>query len=120
MRRFALLVLFAWLAVWAGAQQKTSDLKFVVLKEHNGKPIRNASVILHTVDKSGKQGKGGLQTKTDSEGRAMIPSIPYGKLRVQVIARGFQTFGQDYDIDQPEREFVIKLRTPQEQYSIYK
>ena len=120
MRRFALIVLFALMAVAAGAEEKTSDLRFVVLKEHNGKPIRNASVILHSVDKSGKQGKGGLQTKTDGEGRAMIPSIPYGKLRVQVIAHGFQTFGQDYDINQPEQEFVIKLKLPQDQYTIYK
>ncbi len=120
MRKSALIVLFALLGAWAGAQEKTSDLKFLVLKEHNGKPIRNASVILHSVDKSGKQGKGGLQTKTDAEGKAMIPSIPYGKLRVQVIAHGFQTFGEDYDINQPEQEFVIKLKLPQEQYTIYK
>ena len=104
----------------AGAQEKTSNLKFQVLKERTGKPIRNASVILHTIDKDGKQGKGGLQTKTDGEGRAMIPSIPYGKMRVQVIAHGMQTFGQDYQINQPEQEFVIKLKDPQEQFSIYK
>ncbi len=106
--------------VWAGAQEKTSDLKFQVLKERTGKPIRNASVILHTVEKDGRQGKGGLQTKTDGEGKAMIPSIPYGKVRIQVIAHGLQTFGQDYEIKQPEQEFVIKLKDPQEQYSIYK
>ncbi len=115
-----MVVLLALLAVCAGAQGKTSNLKFVVLKERTGKPIRNASVILHTVDKEGRQGKGGLQTKTDGEGRAMVPSIPYGKMRVQVIAHGLQTFGQDYEINQPEQEFVIKLKDPQEQYSIYK
>ncbi|HVP42589.1 MAG TPA: carboxypeptidase-like regulatory domain-containing protein [Terriglobales bacterium] len=121
MRRWAAVLVVAVLAVCAGAQQqKTSDLKFQVLKERNGKPIRNASVILHTVDKEGKQGKGGLQTKTDAEGRATIPGIPYGKMRVQVIAHGFQTFGADYDIAQPEQEFVIKLKLPQEQYTIYK
>ncbi len=120
MRKWAVVVVLAVLAVCAGAQQKSSDLTFVVLKERNGKPIRNASVILHTVDKSGKQGKGGLQTKTDAEGRASIPGIPYGKMRVQVIAHGFQTFGEDYDIAQPEQEFVIKLKLPQDQSTIYK
>ncbi|MBZ5647028.1 MAG: carboxypeptidase-like regulatory domain-containing protein [Acidobacteriia bacterium] len=114
------IFLVALLAIAAGAEEKTSNLKFVVLKQHNGKPVRSASVILHTVDKKGKQGKGGLQTKTDSEGRAMIPSIPYGKMRVQVIAHGFQTFGEDYEVNQPEQEFVIKLKMPQEQYTIYK
>ncbi len=113
-------VLATLAACAAGAQERTSNLKFQVLKERTGKPIRNASVILHTVDKEGKQGKGGLQTKTDGEGRAMVPSIPYGKMRVQVIAHGMQTFGQDYEINQPEQELVIKLKDPQQQYSIYK
>ena len=120
MRKWAVVVVLALVAVGAGAQEKTSDLKFQVLKERTGKPIRNAAVILHTVDKDGRQGKGGLQNKTDGEGRTMIPSIPYGKVRIQVIAHGLQTFGQDYEINQPEQEFVIKLKDPQEQYSIYK
>jgi hypothetical protein len=40
-------------------------------------------------------------------------------LRVQVIANGFQTFGQDYTINQPQQELVIRLKRPQGQYSIY-
>lgn len=118
------LIVAMVLVCLASAQQKpsesTSDLKFTVVKDFNGKPVRNASVILHTIDKKGKQDKGGLQTKTDAEGHCAIPAIPYGKLRVQVNAKGFQTFGQDYDINQPTHEFTIKLKFPQEQYSIYK
>lgn len=123
MRKWAgilLLALAGLAALAAAADGGTSNLKFTVLKERNGKPVRNASVILHTVDKDGKQGKGGLQTKTDAEGKAMIPAIPYGRMRVQVIAKGLQTFGDDYDIQQPEQEFVIKLKDPQGQYTIYK
>ena len=121
MRKWAVVLVLAVAALCAAAQEsKTSNLKFVVVKERTGKPIRNASVILHTLDRDGKQGKGGLQTKTDGEGKAMIPAIPYGKMRVQVIAHGFQTFGQDYQIDQPEQEFEIKLKDPQGQYTIYK
>jgi len=82
--------------------------------------VRNASIVLHPVDKKGKQEKGGLQLKTDAEGRTGIEGIPYGKLRIQVLSPGYQTFGGDYDIDQPLEEIVIKLERPQEQYSIYK
>ncbi len=103
----------------ANADDKTSDLKFVVLKEENGKPVRNASVILHAVDKNGKQEKGGLQLKTDAEGSASFNGIPYGKLRIQVLAHGFQTFGNDYEINQPNHTFEIKLKPPQKQFSIY-
>ena len=40
-------------------------------------------------------------------------------LRVQVIAPGFQTFGEDYSIDEPQQELIIRLKRPQGQYSIY-
>lgn len=119
MRRAALIVIVMLVAALAAAEQKTADLKFTVLKHENGKPVRNASVVLHPVNKDGKQGKGGFELKTDPEGQASFSAAPYGKMRVQVLARGYQTFGEDYDITQPQHEFVIKLKKPQGQYSIY-
>ena len=113
----AFAVLLLTLASFAG--DKFADLSFVVIKEETGKPVRNASVIMHTVNKDGKQEKGGMQLKTDADGKASFNSAPYGKLRVQVIATGMQTFGQDFDINQPTHTFEIKLKPPQSQYSIY-
>lgn len=110
------------LTVIAAADKKPeqfADLKFSVLKEDNGKPVRNASVILHPVNKEGKQERSGFQLKTDAEGNAQYSGVPYGKLRVQVIAQGFKTYGEDFDITQPTHEIVIKLKRPQKQYSIY-
>jgi hypothetical protein len=98
---------------------QVSSIKFTVFKDDNGKPVRNAAVILHPVGGGGKQSKGGFELKTDSEGKTGSDGIPYGMLRVQVIATGFQTFGQDYSIDQPEKEVIIRLKRPQGQYSIY-
>lgn len=98
---------------------QVSSLKFAVLKDDNGKPVRNAAVILHPVGGGGKQSKGGLELKTNAEGKTESDGVPYGMLRVQVIAPGFQTFGQDYTINQPEQELVIRLKRPQGQYSIY-
>jgi hypothetical protein len=97
----------------------SSAIKFVVLKDDNGKPVRNASVILHPVRGDGKQDKGGFQLKTDAEGKTETDGIPYGLLRVQVIAPGFQTFGDDYTINQPEQSVTIRLKRPQDQYTIY-
>ncbi len=96
-----------------------SDLRFVVLKDYNGKPVRNAAVVLHPVTKKGKQSRGGLELKTDNEGRTSIDGIPYGPLRVQVLAPGFQTFGEDYQIDKAEMEITVKLKRPGGQYSVY-
>ena len=103
----------------AGSKE-SSNLKFVVLREQNGKPVRNAAVVLHPVDKHGYQSKGGIELKTDDEGKTSIDGIPYGKMRVQVLAPHFRTYGQDYDINQPAMELTIKLQPPQDQYSIYK
>jgi hypothetical protein len=109
---------------FAGAREKkkeppSSALTFIVLKEYNGKPLRNAAVVLHPVNAKDKQGSGGLELKTDAEGKASYEGIPYGKLRVQILAHGFQTFGQDYDINQPATEFTVKMKSPAGQYSIY-
>jgi hypothetical protein len=96
-----------------------SQLSFVVVKDYNGKPVRNAGVVMHTVGKHDKQDRGGLELKTDADGKASFDGVPYGKLRVQVLAPGFQTFGEDYEINQPTMEITIKLKRPEGQYSIY-
>jgi hypothetical protein len=94
-----------------------SDLQFLVVKDYNGKPIRNAAVVLHPVTRKGKQAMGGLELKTDNDGKTNIEGIPYGPLRVQVLAPGFQTFGEDYEIDKPTLEITVKLKRPKKQYS---
>jgi hypothetical protein len=96
-----------------------SDLRFVVVRDYNGKPVRNAAVVLHPVNKKGKQSRGGLELKTDNDGRTNIDGIPYGPLRVQVLAPGFQTFGEDYQIDKAEMVITVKLTRPGGQYSVY-
>jgi uncharacterized GH25 family protein len=99
--------------------EPTAIMNFLIVKEDNGKPIRNAAVIMHPVNAHGEQSKGGLELKTDLDGKASFEDIPYGKLRVQVLASGFQTFGEDYDVNQAKMVLTIKLKRPQGQYSIY-
>src|SRR5271169_4707802 len=120
---FAIFVLFVIPIVLAAGANKpsgqASTIKFVVIKDDNGKPVRNAAVILHHVGQSGKQTKGGFELKTDAEGKTESDGVPYGLLRVQVIAPGFQTFGDDYTVNQPEQNITIRLKRPQDQYTIY-
>ena len=107
------------LAALVFAQDDTAMLNFVVIRDYNGKPVRNASVVMHPVEKNGKQSKGGLQIKTDADGKASFDGAPYGKLRVQVLVPGFQTFGADYDIDKPTVDITVRVKRPAGQYSIY-
>lgn len=112
----------AFLCVTAVAQDgpKTSSLNVTVVRQANGKPVKNAEIILHLLDKDGNQKAEGLELKTHDDGKADTGGIPYGKVRIQVIAHGFRTFGQDYDVSQPNMEITIKLEKPKEQFSIYK
>ncbi len=56
------LVILSLLPIPAASGQnkpsgQASSVKLVVLKDDNGKPVRNAAVILHPVKQSGKQAR---------------------------------------------------------------
>ena len=96
-----------------------STVSFLVLRDESGKPVRNAAVVMHLVDEDGKQTANGLELKTSAEGKASYDGVPYGKMRIQVLAPGFQTYGDDYDIHDLTLDITIKLKRPGKQYSIY-
>lgn len=96
----------------------TAKIEVTVVRASDAQPIENASVIFH-VDIDGD--KGNMELKTNEDGKSMIDVLPIGSvMRLQIIAKGFQTYGQDYKIDKPEMAFDVKMKRPTEQYSIYK
>jgi hypothetical protein len=96
----------------------TSKITVTVVKAANGKPVENAAVIFHPI-KNGKD-QGGLELKSNEEGRVAIDVIPIGAtVRLQVLAKGFQTFGEDYQITGDSKDITVKLNPPDRQYSIY-
>jgi hypothetical protein len=128
MSLFQHAALVACLAASAAlAQQKpeqknshhNATLQFTVVNE-GSKPVKNAEVILHPIDKEGRQKAEGLELKTHDDGKAEVDGVPFGKIRIQVIAHGFRTYGEDYVIDQATQGITIKLQKPTDQYSIYK
>jgi hypothetical protein len=126
-RRIAAVIILMSLVSFSGlypaaAQEDngpTSTLRFVVVRDSDGKPVRNAQIVLHPVNRKGKQGSGEMELKTDAEGRTSIDGIPYGPLRVQVLVPRFQTFGEDYEINKAQMEITVKLKHPGGQYSVY-
>jgi hypothetical protein len=88
------------------------------------KPIDRASVVVQFVEgrsiaKLGKKMMTRWELKTNQEGIAKIPTIPQGKVRVQVIAKGYQTFGEVFDVNEEEKLIAVKLNPPQPQYSAH-
>jgi hypothetical protein len=70
---------------------------------------------------AGEKDEGNMELKTNEDGKTIIDVIPIGDtVRLQVIAHGFQTFGQDYKIDKSDLGIEIRLLRPGAQYSIYK
>jgi len=124
-RAALLLCLASGMALATGQKtdQKTerhsASLQFLVVKDSNGKPVKNAEVILHPVEK-GKEKQEALELKTHDDGTAAVNGVPYGKMRIQVIAQGFRTYGQDFEVNQANLEITIKLQRPADQFSIYK
>jgi hypothetical protein len=96
----------------------TARIEVTVVRDLSGKPIENAAVIFHSME--GEKDKGNMELKTNEDGKAIIDVLPIGvKVRVQIIAKGFQTFGDDYKIDKDKIAIDIRMKRPGEQYSIY-
>ena len=96
----------------------------IVIKSNTGKPVDRASVVVrfvqgHSVVKLGKAVRTTFEVRTNQEGEVSIPSIPQGKIRIQVIAKGYQTFGDIFDVAEEEKTVNITLNPPQQQYSAH-
>jgi len=62
-----------------------------------------------------------MELKTNEDGKATIDLLVTGSsVRLQIIAPGFQTFGEDYKVDKNNMAIEVKLKRPAAQYSIYK
>jgi hypothetical protein len=97
----------------------TARIEITVVRDTSSKPIENAAVVFHPME--GERDKGNMELKTNEEGKAVIDVIPIGDVvRLQVIAKGFQTHGQDFKVDKDKFAIEVRMRRPGEQYSIYK
>jgi hypothetical protein len=110
----------AWLPLTAADE---TNLKVVVTNQ-NGKAIDNASVIIKFVQgrsktKFGAKDRKEWDMKTNQEGTVKVPSVPQGKILIQIIAKNYQTFGETFDVEQQEKTIEIKLNPPQAQYTAH-
>ena len=101
------------------APPPTSHVEVTVVRATNGKPVENAAVIFHPLVDG--RDNGNMELKTNEDGKAIIDLLATGSsVRVQIIASGFQTYGEDYKVDKDNVAIEVKLKRPVGQYSIYK
>jgi hypothetical protein len=93
-------------------------LTIVVTNTEDKKPVDSASVYVKFVQAKtlGKDKKIEMNLKTNLSGVCHVPDIPRGKFLVQVIAPGWKTFGEYYEVDQAEQTINIELARPPKWY----
>jgi nitrogen fixation protein FixH len=89
-----------------------------------GKPIDHADVVVkfvkgRSIIELGRKLHTSWEMRTNQEGIAKVPEIPQGTILIQVIATGYQTFGQTFEVNELEKTIEVKLNSPQEQYSAH-
>jgi len=115
------LLLGSALATWAAVPMTKITVQVM---SHGGKPIERADVVVKFVKgrsaiKLGKKIRVSWEMRTSQEGLAKVPEIPQGTILIQVIAKGYQTFGQTFDVDEAEKTIEVRLNAPQEQYTAH-
>ena len=83
------------------------------------KPVGNASVYVRFPVAGGifhKDRLSELNLKTNEDGSAKVPDIPRGKILIQVVAKGWKTYGKWYEIDSEAMTVEIKLEPPAHWY----
>jgi len=106
-----------------------------------GNPVGKATVVVRFLPdvkikhsatifelRTSKEGIAGFQRKPQGKARILLctfllagicvdnaPMAPQGKIQVQVIAKGYQTFGSAFDFHGEEKTLEIVLTRPQQQ-----
>lgn len=121
--KFALVLLFASIAFPASGATPMTTIT-VNVTDRGGKPVEHADVIVRfrnnpSLTKFGHKTKLSWEMRTNMQGVAKILPIPQGTIEIQVIAKNYQTFGEDFEIYDEQKTVDIKLNPPQAQYTAH-
>jgi hypothetical protein len=81
-------------------------------------PVTEASVYVKftVVRKRLRDQKLEFDLKTNQEGVARAPDVPQGRVLIQIVATGWKTFGEYYDVDSDQQTINIQLVRPPRWY----
>ena len=85
----------------------------------NDKPVGNASVYVKYSEQGGlfhHDKLAEMSFKTNEDGSVKVPEVPRGKVLIQVIAKGWHTYGKWHDIETDGETIEIKLDPPPHWY----
>ncbi|MGA8224840.1 MAG: hypothetical protein WB780_24570 [Candidatus Acidiferrales bacterium] len=103
-------------------ETKSSDAtitKLRILVTGGDKPVGNASVYVKYNEPGGlfhREKLAEMSFKTNEDGSVKVPEVPRGRVLIQVIAKGWHTYGKWYDIETEGQTIEIKLEEPHHWY----
>jgi hypothetical protein len=83
------------------------------------KGVPNASVYIRFNEQGGlfhKDHLAEMNFKTNDDGSVKIPEVPIGRVLIQIVAKGYHTYGKWYDIAKDPDLITIKLDPPPHWY----
>jgi hypothetical protein len=95
-----------------------TKLKLLVTNNQD-KGVPNASVYIRYNETGGflhKDHLAEMNFKTNDDGTVKVPEVPIGRVLIQVIAKGYHTYGKWYDIAKDPDPISIKLEPPPHWY----
>ena len=98
----------------------TTQLTLQVLTETK-QPVADAHVVVRFKEERllRRDKRVSWEAKTNRKGVVVLSDIPWGAVKVQVIARGYQTYGDEHDLAKPEESVTVLLQQPKGQVSAY-
>ena len=89
-------------------------LEVQVTAEATGEPIEGVAIYLKFKEERflRKDKPMEWKVKTDKDGKAVFPPIPEGVVLIQVVAKGWKTYGEHHTLAGPKQLLEIKLKPP--------
>jgi hypothetical protein len=97
----------------------TTHIVVTVVRAFNGRPMDTIPVVFHAV-KNGHD-TGNMEVRTNTQGQATMDLIEAGShVTVQVIASGYATDAEEFDVTDADKLMTVKMLRPRAQVSEYK
>jgi hypothetical protein len=96
----------------------TAHIVVTVVKKFNDKPM-DAIAVMFKASKNGHD-TGNMEIRTNSKGEAIMDLIEAGShVRMQVFSLGYATHAEEFDVDENEKDVLVKMERPRAQVSSY-
>ena len=102
-------------------ESETTRLTLLVVRDEDDKPVADAHVVVRfLVGRFLRPAKKtSWEAKTNRKGFVVLDDVPTGQVQVQVIAKGYQTYGEKHDLSRAEEQLTLRLKPPRGQVSAY-